>query len=116
MDSMYYHPPRVDIKENVKEIFTILKKEKLIGSQDDFSTDILNRSKHYFSSILAKEENNFSVDSLSWLVSQLDFMKREYNTPIINQLYNSAIKCLDKRLKETVIPCHHIQVVLPLKQ
>ncbi len=67
--------------------------------------------------IIANEGQDFSVDALSWLVSQLDFIQRDkVNNPQINRLYENAVKCLDKRVKNVYIPNNYFKLSLPLKK
>ncbi len=116
MEEMYYHKPNINIKDSVKNIFNTMKQENLIESQDSFSKLILNKSKHYYSAVLAKKNVSFSINALSNLISQLGFLQREHrNNPQIDKLYENAVKCLDKRIRDIHIPCHNLQIRLPLK-
>ena len=57
------------------------------------------------------------ADVLSQLVSQLDFIQRDKtNNPQINRLYENAVKCLDKRVRDIHIPNNYFKLSLPLKE
>ncbi len=115
MEALYHHRSNINIKDVVKNIFYTMKQENLIESQDNFSI-LMDKSKHYYSAVLAKKEASFSINALSILVSQLDYIRREHqNNPQIDKLYENAVKCLDKRIRDIHIPCHNLQIRLPLK-
>ena len=114
---MYYHPTKIDIKDKVKQIYQTMKNYNLVETQTEFSRFILQKSPRYFSMIIANEDQDFSVNSLSWLVSQLDLIRRDkINNPQINELYLNAVKCLDKRVKDVIIPNNYFKLSLPLKE
>ncbi len=117
MKEMFYHPTKIDIKENVKQIYQSMKKEDLVKTATEFSRFILQKSPRYYSMIIANEVQDFSVDALSWLVSQLDFIRLDnQNNPQINRLYENAVRLLDKRVRQVYIPNNYFKISLPLKE
>ena len=113
---MYSHTPNIDIKEKVKQIYQSLKKEDLVKTATEFSRFILQKSPRYYSMLMSNENQQFSVDALSWLVSQLDFISKDnQNNPHITRLYENEVQLLDKRVKQVYIPNNYFKLTLPLK-
>lgn len=94
-----------------------MKNYDLVKTQTEFSQYILCLSPRYFSMIIANENQEFSVNSLSYLVSQLDYIRKDnQDNPQINGLYENAVRLLDKRVKDVIIPNNYFKLSLPLKE
>ncbi len=106
-----------DIKRYVNQVFKTFKQNKIIRSQEEFSKTLLRRSPHYYSMLMASEQE-FSIASLSNLVGTIRALKqtiesnpdRYYSTAYkaFERLEEWGLKILSTRIKEIHIPQHEV--------
>ena len=102
-----------DHRRYVANCFNILKELDLIDTQASFSELYLDKHKSYYSSVLARNDIDFSLHSLSRLVGRLnetrsnlvrDFEDKEK----LRLAYQYGMSYLTERVKHINLPEHEV--------
>lgn len=104
-----------ETKRFVNNVYKTFKKHKIVRSQEQFSEQILKRSSHYLSMILASEQE-LSTASLSHLVKCIRGLKEQNKDKAstlksIERLEETGLKVLHHKIKSIHIPEMEIVVL-----
>ncbi len=100
----------------VANCYTTLKELDLIDTQNNFSQLFLDKHRSYYSSVMARDGINFSINSLSCLVSRLkiakeQFVKTNEEKEKLKYAYLYGLEYLTKRISKIKIPGQKIVIL-----